>query len=98
MHSLESADEAEGWERDIKTLVDKAIAREDEAEIRAAYGSRTLAYYRAKTLRFYDSNMCQYTVALMIIMAFVLDVSEAQLLPPPGSSLEQLFLVGAGGL
>jgi len=77
---------------EIKTLAKLSRNNADEAEMIAAHGGRnTIAFQRARTLKLYNSKRSQWAIALLITLAFAIDLSEAQLLPEPDSNLERLF-------
>ena len=56
----------------------KAKKRAEEASILAEHEYGTLGYWRAKTMREYNSRPVQYAIAILIIVAFALDLGEAQ--------------------
>lgn len=84
LHRIGTTEEAQAWQTHISSLVDQAIAREAEEAIRAEYGERTVSYYRAKTLALHNSQSFQYCIATLILIAFAVDVGEAQVLPAQG--------------
>lgn len=52
-----------------------------------------LSYFRAKTLSLYEAKRTQLVIAFVIVLAFAIDVSEAQILPPEGSEQAFIFLI-----
>jgi len=71
----------------------EAQKRRRERDLFALYGHSTLELWRAKTLNYYRSHLSQYIVAVVIVLGFVVDVAEAQLLPDEGSEGERVFLL-----
>ena len=67
----------------------KAQAREDE--LQEKHGHSTLAMVRARTKRFFLSRRFQFSVAAFILVAFLVDVLESSVLPPPGSAGAAFF-------
>ena len=51
-----------------------------------------LSYYRAKCRNLYEHPRTQYCVAVFIMLAFAVDIGEAQLLPSEESMLSSAFL------
>lgn len=83
--------EAYDWLAHLKELIPKAKVREKERAMSAEHGSRTLAYYRAKCLHIYESRRTQYMLAVLIMLAFAVDLGEAQLLPEEGDWFQSIF-------
>ena len=50
-----------------------------------------LSYFRAKCLNVYEHRRTQYALAILITLAFAVDIGEAQLLPSEDSALAPLF-------
>lgn len=50
-----------------------------------------LSYFRAKCLNFYEHSRTQYAIAILILLAFAVDIGEAQLLPTEESLLAPMF-------
>lgn len=48
------------------------------------HGEGTIGLLRAKCLEAYDSNPFQYFIAFLIILGFILDISEAEVNPQVG--------------
>ena len=78
VHRLPDKDGAYGWLSELQDLVSKAKKRAEEASILAEHEYGTLGYWRVKTMRMYDSRPVQYAIAILIVVAFALDLGEAQ--------------------
>eukprot|EP00277_Geminigera_cryophila_P032729 CAMPEP_0173126910 /NCGR_PEP_ID=MMETSP1102-20130122/57457_1 /TAXON_ID=49646 /ORGANISM="Geminigera sp., Strain Caron Lab Isolate" /LENGTH=740 /DNA_ID=CAMNT_0014036387 /DNA_START=163 /DNA_END=2382 /DNA_ORIENTATION=+ len=68
-----------------------ARTRAQKQELVEQFGHGSLSYVRAKTKRFYKSSTFQSWAAVLIVGAFCIDVSEAQLLPEDGTNLFLIF-------
>jgi hypothetical protein len=79
------------WHSEIEALSKTAKARAEEESAVALYGLNTLAYKRAKVLKIYEGRRTQWAIALLITLAFVVDILEAQLLPEPRTRTGRLF-------
>lgn len=93
IHRIASHEEAEAWRRDIQTQVKEAKRQAHEAALLSEHGHSRLAFLRAKTLLFYESNPVQYTIAALIIFGFGVDISEAQVLPFDGTIGADFYLI-----
>jgi hypothetical protein len=88
-----SADTASQWLEDIRSRVkmsQNAKVREDLRRTKKEEGE--LAYWRARSKLMYESDVAQVIVSFVIVSGFVMDVSEAQILPEDGSVAERLYL------
>ena len=92
VHRIASHEEAEAWRRDIQTQVKEAKKQAHEAALLSEHGHSRLAFWRAKTLLFYESNPVQYGIAALIIFGFGVDISEAQVLPLDGTPESDFYL------
>ena len=52
-----------------------------------------LLYFRAKCRSLYEHRRTQYCIAVLIILAFMVDIGEAQLMPSEESVLLPFFLI-----
>jgi hypothetical protein len=84
-------EEVYDWHVELKELVSTAKIRERERAMRAAHGSHTIAYYRAWCLQIYESRRMQYMLAVLIMLAFAIDLGEAQILPEDGDWYLSMF-------
>ena len=85
-------DEAQGWLKTLTELVEAAKTQAFTDALKAQHGHRTLSYYRAHALRLYESDHFQYCVATLILMGFMTDIGEAQMLPEAGTTRDSQFL------
>ena len=56
-------------------------------------GYMPLTMWRERCKAVFHNTLFQLAVGLLIVLAFCLDLAEAQLLPAPGSGLERVFVV-----
>jgi hypothetical protein len=68
------------WRDHLTELVSKAKARARRQSMLEEHG-HGLLYYRAKCRNLYEHSRTQLCVAVLIILAFAVDIGEAQLLP-----------------
>ena len=68
------------WRDHLTEMVGKAKARARRQSMLEEHG-HGLLYYRAKCRNLYEHTRTQYCVAVLIILAFAVDIGEAQLLP-----------------
>jgi len=83
--------DAISWEADIDRAVAKAKARALEDLLHSKYGHSLLSMARARVHQAYKSKAMQFGVAVLIIIAFIVDVTEAQVLPLPASTPAAVF-------
>ena len=86
-----SYDDAVSWEAEIDRLVARAKARFNEEQLQEAFGHSSFLMMRARAKQLYASNPFQFTTAGLIIVSFVVDVTEAKYLPPIGSFGAAIF-------
>jgi hypothetical protein len=86
-----SYDDAVSWEAEIDRLVARAKARLNEEQLQEAFGHSSFLMTRARVKQFYESNPFQFATAALIIVSFIVDVTEAKILPPYGSFEDSVF-------
>ena len=91
VHRILSREEADSWLNTLKNQVKEAKLHAEKVALEEEHGHSKIAFVRAKTLLFYNSNTVQYAVAFLIIFGFVLDMSEAQVLPKMHSPESHLY-------
>jgi len=87
-----SDEDAQGWVQAVRQARKDALARKRSAEIFEEHGHNQLAFIRAHARVLSESDRYSYAQAVLILMAFAVDLTEAQLLPPEGSHLEAIFM------
>jgi hypothetical protein len=81
----------QGWRDQLTELVAKAKIRARRQSMIEEHG-HGLLYFRAKCRHLYEHPRTQYCVAVLIILAFAVDIGEAQLMPSEESVLLPVFL------
>jgi hypothetical protein len=79
-----SARDAEMLHTELQMRTAIAKQRADDAALEAEHGLRTFSYYRAKGSAVYESDVTQYCLAVVICLAFLVDILDAQFLPEEG--------------
>ena len=77
---------AVAWEREIDQAVASAKAQTLEQQLQEKYAHSRFAMTRAQMRQLYHSLPFQFSVAGLILFAFVLDVVQAEVLPLPDSN------------
>lgn len=77
--------EAAVWKQALNEQVWQCISTHNQEQLDLVYGHSRLAMRRARAQIFYDSNNFQLFVASLIIVGFLVDLIEAQLMPADGS-------------
>jgi hypothetical protein len=83
--------EAHEWEEQVDEAVEKAQEARHEAEMQEKYGHNCFAMQRARCNLLFHSLFWQFLVAFIIIIAFMVDVLEVQVLPKPGTTEFDVF-------
>ena len=78
--------------------VARAKVKHRSDEMRWEHGHSCISMLRARTALVYNSRATQVSVAVLIILGFVLDIVESQLLPKKGSDLQTYFFWGEFGV
>ena len=81
----------QGWHDQLSELVAKAKIRARRQSMIEEHG-HGLLYFRAKCRHLYEHPRTQYCVAVLIMLAFAVDIGEAQLMPSEESVLLPVFL------
>jgi hypothetical protein len=63
---------------------EKERKKRKDLVMREEVGHNCFLIFRAKSKRFYESSLLQYSTAFLVVGAFMMDASEAQLLPEAG--------------
>ena len=84
--------EAAVWKQALNEQVGQCISTHNQEQLDLVYGHSGLAMRRARAQIFYDSNNFQLFVASLIIVGFLVDLIEAQLMPADGSVGYYVFL------
>jgi voltage-gated sodium channel len=84
--------QAQFWWDLLQTTIQKRKVYAARKQLEDEYGHSRWSLARAITHQLYQSNAFQYTVALVILMAFALDICKSQMLPTRGSYSESVFL------
>ena len=88
-----SPDMAQEWFKNIHQCVRQAKEKNKATRLVEKYGSSRYSMIRAITHKVYLSNGFQYATASVIIVAFILDMVEAEMLPDKGTTqFRQIFL------
>jgi hypothetical protein len=90
-HDATAAEHAQQWLNFIAKYSKSERDREARRRIEEEFGSSKFKIFRAKTKRFYESNGFQMYSAVLVVAAFLMDMSQAQLLPPNGSPLAEKY-------
>jgi len=86
-------EDAQAWVDNLKLQVHDAKARFHQRIMEEKYGNSTLGMWRVRAQELHDSEVFHCTSAACILVAFILDMLGAQLLPQPGSDLARDFFI-----
>jgi hypothetical protein len=87
-----SKDECEDWLDTVELCMSRAKQRKLRDSLKSQHGQGTLSYYRARGLVIFESDLFQYSTAVIIVLAFAVDILDAQLLPEEGTEYAVLLL------
>jgi len=79
------------WEEETDKAVKRAKQRAIEEELRRKYGHSSIAMCRARTKEVVKSKEYLYLMSAIIMLAFMIDTLEVQILPASGSRDESVF-------
>ena len=85
------AHSANQWVQDLSQAVSDAKQREHLRLMRQKYGHNQLTLLRARSYDVFHSDMFQCFVCFVILLGFIMDMIEAQMLAESGSKLEKTF-------
>jgi hypothetical protein len=81
------------WEVETDKAVKRAKQIASEQELRTKYGHSSIAMRRARTKKLVDSKEYLYFMSAIIMLAFMIDTLEVQILPASGSRDESVFFI-----
>ena len=84
---------ARDWIGRLSRASKAALQRKQQRELEEVYGHSSLSYRRAQANVLYDSFIFQMLTFSLIVMGFVIDMAEAQILPAEGSPEEAIFFI-----
>ena len=70
-----------------------ALQRKQQRELEEVYGHSAWSYRRAQANVVYNSFTFQMLTFALIVLGFVIDMAEAQILPTEGSQEEEIFFI-----
>jgi len=80
------------WFEELKRLVPQAQIRNLEQQIAEKEGKRSLAIARFRVKRVYDAPLSQTTVCAVVLLGFIIDMTEAMFLPERATLLANAYI------